>query len=100
MPRPVDFPAMTLKLEGQNNELPLPAWKGKAGDGKNLFVTKWKFSLLERLKLLFNGHAWLAVKSGFHPPVFIQVVRPFEETDEPPSKIHKPEKPKIEVVKP
>ena len=51
----------------------LPIWT----DGEDC-VSCWRFSFIERVRILLFGRAWLWVRSGStQPPVSLQVENPF-----------------------
>jgi len=68
-----------LPPQGQESEVdPLPAWYDPEAP---LIVSKWRGSLLDRLKFLVTGEMWLFVQSTHTPPTALSADYPFEEDD-------------------
>ena len=46
-----------------------------------LVVTRWKFSLIERIKFLFSGNLWLSIQTFNNPlqPVKLQLDEPLDK---------------------
>lgn len=79
---PAEFPEATTTLTGDNFQDDvgdLPVWKGKTASGHNVWVSAWTASVWTRLRFLFTGRLYLGIRSGFHPPVWLQPHVTFEE---------------------
>jgi len=78
IPSPQIIPGFEIPIvefaKSQPEYLTLPAWRGHDG----LVVTRWKFSFMERLKILFTGDLWLSIKTFNSPlqPVKLTTVCP------------------------
>jgi len=83
-----------IKFKEQNKVMLAP--KGMEKDCESLnchfdtqhkqYISKWKLSWRERLKILFTGHLWLGVNSFALPPVWMSTEFPFVR---PPKKLQR-----------
>ena len=74
--KPVNFLEQnTIFAKNQTQYIPLPAWI----NGNGLVVTKWKGTLIERIKFVLTGTIWLRVLTFNHPiqPLLMEVDYPF-----------------------
>jgi len=44
---------------------------------KDRVISCWSIPFLKRIKLLFTGKIWFCAKGTTHPPMFIEVDKPF-----------------------
>jgi hypothetical protein len=76
--KPCKFPEANIELQaptGMDNCDPM--WVHR--DGTHC-ISKWTLNWKERLRVLFTGHVWLWVVSGWtQPPVAVSVEYPFRK---------------------
>jgi len=59
--KPIEFAEANVVLaKDQPQYLPLPVWMDES-DSKGRVVSCWRFSFIERLRILFGGKLWLSV---------------------------------------
>lgn len=69
-----DFmPDMTITLaESQDEYYPLPVIKVVYGDGTRSFISAWKASFVDKIRLLFGKPVYLCVMTDTpHPPIHL-----------------------------
>lgn len=80
--KPLNFPESNCRLvkpEGWKDEEcgDLHCYREKSED-RPRFISKWRMSWRERVKLLMTGTVWFHAFQFTHPPIFIGVDKPFE----------------------
>lgn len=76
--RPIEFKEQNCTYaEDQPEYLPLPVHKAEDG----MIISRWKFTLWERLRVLFLGTMWLHVMTFNRPlqPLFPSTESPFKK---------------------
>ena len=76
--KPTAFPEANVELQAPQGMANCdPMWVFRDG---TYCISKWRFTWLERLQLLFQGHLWVWVCSGMtQPPIALTVEQPFHE---------------------
>jgi hypothetical protein len=80
----IRFPQINTVLGAKQPEYnPLPCWRSKERNG--LIVCCWKFTLWERIYILFTGKIWHQILTFQKPlqPQLLRVENPFETGDVP-----------------
>lgn len=81
--KPLNFPESNCRLskpEGWKDEEcgDLHCFRDGSNKDRPFFISKWRMSWRERLKLLITGNVWFHAFQYTHPPIFIGVDKPFE----------------------
>lgn len=67
--KPIKFSRCNGTLTGSNDVGDLPVWRTPKGN----VVSCWKVPFFRRLRFLFTGRIYLAIKGKTHAPVWIEV---------------------------
>lgn len=74
--KPINFKEKNVTYV-KNGCKDLPAFKTE-----DKIISKWKMSILERLKVIFTGCIWLIIQGNAHPPVCLTVSKSFKIDEE------------------
>jgi len=78
--KPIDFKGSNCNYaESQDEYLTLPAYKH--GDDSGAVSSCWKFSILERIKILFTGKVYLTLLT-FNKPLTPQLLQVYSPVDD------------------
>lgn len=81
---PINFPESNVEMRGDHIEIDghkvgnLRVW---CGDDKEKYISCWRPSFTERVKLLFTGKLWCTFHQSTFPPTSIEVENPFFRKD-------------------
>jgi hypothetical protein len=71
--KPVKFKLSNCILKGSRDVKDLPVYIGK-----DIIISKWKLTLIEKIKILFLGYIWFSIRAKkTHPAIKLSLDYPF-----------------------
>ncbi len=81
MPRPINFDESNCTYKAPDGKSTITIKDLKVYKDSKQIISCWKFSLWDKIKLLFTGKLYLGVLGYSQPPVWIHVDNPFVDKE-------------------